>query len=332
MFYLNFAKNIISVFFARLFESNTLRYHVRQKKNRPTIHFKKIIDFWIIFDKRDSIMLWETYKHTKSVGIDFNFQEAWKILPLPSLFWNKNWFPKHFSFYLFLLYVFLQVFKIKQFSMFFLFINLCDEFNEYKRPRTRPKVIRKKNKPDLKIETFPSKISNKIKLNKYKNFIFYFFKKIDIKNFKIFFQTSSLINLYNKNVFKKININFLRKNKFFNKGRYSRNRQYYRTGVYWCLYINIIAVLGFYFWFYKITLNFGYLWWLLWLFFASFFLPKFFKYINNRDFFLFNSIAIDFFFILKMIPLLFYKFTSLLYKIYFKKIKVTNFCFNIFII
>ena len=40
---------------------------------------------------------------------------------------------------------------------------------------------------------------------------------------------------------------FLRKNKVFNKGRYSRNRQYYRTGVYWCLYVNIIAVVGIYF-------------------------------------------------------------------------------------
>lgn len=43
------------------------------------------------------------------------------------------------------------------------------------------------------------------------------------------------------------NILYLRKNKIFNKGRYSRNRQYYRTGVYLCLYINIIAVFGIYF-------------------------------------------------------------------------------------
>lgn len=28
---------------------------------------------------------------------------------------------------------------------------------------------------------------------------------------------------------------FIRKNKMFNKGRYSRNRQLYRTGVYWCI-------------------------------------------------------------------------------------------------
>jgi len=35
---------------------------------------------------------------------------------------------------------------------------------------------------------------------------------------------------------------FLRKSKFFNKGRYSRNRQIYRTGVYLCFYVNIIVL------------------------------------------------------------------------------------------
>lgn len=35
---------------------------------------------------------------------------------------------------------------------------------------------------------------------------------------------------------------FIRKSKNFNKGRYSRNRQVYRTGVYMCFYINVIAL------------------------------------------------------------------------------------------
>ena len=35
---------------------------------------------------------------------------------------------------------------------------------------------------------------------------------------------------------------FIRKSKSFNKGRYSRNRQVYRTGVYMCFYINVIAL------------------------------------------------------------------------------------------
>jgi hypothetical protein len=51
---------------------------------------------------------------------------------------------------------------------------------------------------------------------------------------------------------------YIRKNRIFNKGRYSRNRQLYRTGVYWCLWLNIMLVYGLYFMFYRFTFNFGY--------------------------------------------------------------------------
>jgi len=51
----------------------------------------------------------------------------------------------------------------------------------------------------------------------------------------------------------------LRKSKCFNKSRYSRNRQYYRTGVYWCLWLNIILVLGLYYSFYRFTFKFNYI-------------------------------------------------------------------------
>jgi len=39
----------------------------------------------------------------------------------------------------------------------------------------------------------------------------------------------------------KVECFFLRKNRTFNKGRFSRNRQIYRTGVYFCFYINILT-------------------------------------------------------------------------------------------
>lgn len=71
---------------------------------------------------------------------------------------------------------------------------------------------------------------------------------------------------------------FLRKNKLFNKGRYSRNRQVYRTGAYWCLWVNILAVSGFYYWFYRFTMNFGYLWPFFSLFILSFIIPRALKY------------------------------------------------------
>lgn len=53
---------------------------------------------------------------------------------------------------------------------------------------------------------------------------------------------------------------FLRKAKIFNKSRYSRNRQIYRTGVYMCLYINIIFVYFYIFAFYRFAFNFGFMW------------------------------------------------------------------------
>lgn len=72
---------------------------------------------------------------------------------------------------------------------------------------------------------------------------------------------------------------FLRKQKCFNKGRYSRNRQLYRTGVYWCLYINIIALVGLNYLFYKFTINFMLYWWFFFITLNFFIIPQFIK--NN---------------------------------------------------
>lgn len=52
---------------------------------------------------------------------------------------------------------------------------------------------------------------------------------------------------------------FLRKNKVYNKGRYSRCRQNYRTGVYMCMYLSVVSIFGLYYWFYKFSFNFTYL-------------------------------------------------------------------------
>jgi len=86
---------------------------------------------------------------------------------------------------------------------------------------------------------------------------------------------------------------YLRKSKVFNKGRYSRNRQTYRTGVYWSLYVNIIAMIGLPYWFYRFTINFGYVWWMLYIFIASFFIPKAIKYRFYNPCELFRSFVAD---------------------------------------
>lgn len=71
---------------------------------------------------------------------------------------------------------------------------------------------------------------------------------------------------------------FLRKNKVYNKGRYSRTRQNYRTGVYLCMYLSVLSLFGLYYWFYKFSFNFTYIWWFFIAFVGSFFLPKIIKY------------------------------------------------------
>lgn len=91
--------------------------------------------------------------------------------------------------------------------------------------------------------------------------------------------SSSSINKYlSVESLQEFEFQFLRKNKVYNKGRYSRCRQNYRTGVYMCMYLSVVSIFGLYYWFYKFSFNFTYLWWLFIAFVASFFIPKIVKY------------------------------------------------------
>jgi hypothetical protein len=71
---------------------------------------------------------------------------------------------------------------------------------------------------------------------------------------------------------------YLRSGRQFNKGRYSRNRQLYRTGVYWCIWLNVFIVYGLYFYFYRFTFSFGYLWLPIGFMILTFFASRGFKY------------------------------------------------------
>lgn len=171
-------------------------------------------------------------------------------------------------------------------------------YDFYKKPYNELKYTNKKNKAHslIKININQNRKFNYGRiLSFYKNFskIFnelnFIINEINLKNIQIFFKPSSMdkyssneISYFNNTIF------FLRKNKVFNKGRYSRNRQTYRTGVYWCLYINIVAVLGLYFWFYRFSINFGYTWWFICIFVLAFFLPKIFKF-NLYNLYILNT-------------------------------------------
>lgn len=109
------------------------------------------------------------------------------------------------------------------------------------------------------------------------------FLKKNKKNSSINFSESSTnkyIDLSNGTNLTRSNYTFffIRKNKIFNKGRYSRNRQTYRTGFYWCLWINIFVVYGLHYLFYRFTFVFGYLWLPFIVFFGSFLFARVLKY------------------------------------------------------
>lgn len=116
------------------------------------------------------------------------------------------------------------------------------------------KLINFKN--DFFLNNYPVKINTN-----FKQFLTYFWPTRVVNNgFSKFFD----LNLNKNNI-----LFFIRKNKIFNKGRYSRNRQLYRTGVYMCLWINVIFVYFYIFAFYRFTFNFGFFWFGIGLFILS---------------------------------------------------------------
>jgi hypothetical protein len=102
-------------------------------------------------------------------------------------------------------------------------------------------------------------------------------KVLEVGKIHLKYQIKSFLKYMRLNNFNYFNY-FIRTSKIFNKGRYSRNRQTYRTGVYWCLYINIIIILSLYIYFYRFSFNFNYLWTLLLLLFLIIVLSKLFKF------------------------------------------------------
>lgn len=116
----------------------------------------------------------------------------------------------------------------------------------------------------------------------------HFFQINDLKNIYIF--NTVVQRFYNFGELDTFEVFFLRKNRVFNKGRYSRNRQNYRTGVYICFYLSILSIFGLYYTFYKFSFNFSYLWFGFYLFISSYFFNKVLKY----NLLTYNSIKISF--------------------------------------
>lgn len=111
-----------------------------------------------------------------------------------------------------------------------------------------------------------SKYSKLFVVNNYTKYLFLQDNKV-----KLNISTNRILNIpksTNSSIYKNIGLfdcnsvefQFLRKNKVYNKGRYSRCRQNYRTGVYLCMYLSVVSIFGLYYWFFKFSFNFSYLW------------------------------------------------------------------------
>jgi hypothetical protein len=61
------------------------------------------------------------------------------------------------------------------------------------------------------------------------------------------FSSTSTNKFLNVSQLDNFEFQFLRKNKVYNKGRYSRCRQNYRTGVYMCMYLSVCSIFGLYY-------------------------------------------------------------------------------------
>lgn len=161
--------------------------------------------------------------------------------------------------------------NFKEYSYIFFFINVL-------RNKLSLLYLLSNNSVDSKKARFFFK-NSKLNIFLQKNKSFFkstqSFNKNFNSNYLISHRPSSFVKFVSGNY---INMLFLRKNKIFNKGRYSRNRQLYRTGVYWCIWLSVFLGYCLYFNFYRFTFNFGYQWWLIFSFLFLFINQKMFKY------------------------------------------------------
>jgi hypothetical protein len=316
--YLNYFEKL----FLSLFYRDGLFYNFYNDLNNQSKIFKyrmnsnPIILFFHFYNKKEDYQ----FSRLNILCKQFNFFKSLSFLDF--LLLQKYFFKKYFNLYSSFFYKNYSIYNNVKLVFFFNYIfnknnkNLIiynlDVFNDWYKYNFSLNFVRTINKKKYNFNFFYLK--NKFfKYNKLflKNFSqnytnIYFFKifakdlKIKINNewnnilkkhYKIRFSESSISKYININSIKNYKINYIRKNRIFNKSRYSRNRQLYRTGVYWCLWLNVLVVYGLFFVFYRFTFNFGYFWWgLLFLFYSTIF-SRVVKYNFYNIFFLYNEFS-----------------------------------------
>lgn len=311
--YLNYFEKLFLSFFHKenLFYNfyndsyNKFKIFNYRVKNNP------MILFFHFFNKRENYyfydlnILFKQFKYIKNYNfIDFLiFQKFFfkKYFNLYSSFFYKNY--NDFN-SLKLIFFFFYLYSINNKKLIIYNLNVFSDWYKYNFNLNFVKNIEIK-KVKLNLSQLKIKFSkyNKLFLKNFKqNYKNIYFLKLFAKDLKmrinkdwktllnkhyfVKFSDSSISKYISINSIKLYKFNYIRKNRIFNKSRYSRNRQLYRTGVYWCLWLNVLVVYGLFFVFYRFTFNFGYFWWGILVLFYSTIFSRVLKYNFYNIFFL----------------------------------------------
>jgi len=314
--YLNYFEKL----FLSLFHRENLFYNFYNDKVNNYKIFKyrvknnPVILFFHFFNKKESY----NFNNLFLICKQFKYHNNYNFINF--LIFQKFFFKKYFNMYSSFFYKFYNDNNIIKLSFLFFYLYSLNNkkliiynlnvFNDWYKYNFKLNFVRnivlKKYKLNLfyiKNKFFKyDKIFLKGFKQSYKNI--YFFKlftkdlKIKIntgwktllqKHYFIKFSESSISKYININSIKMYKFNYIRKNRIFNKSRYSRNRQLYRTGVYWCLWLNVLVVYGLFFVFYRFTFNFGYFWWGILILFYSTIFSRVLKYNFYNIYFLVNE-------------------------------------------
>ena len=141
-------------------------------------------------------------------------------------------------------------------------------------------ILKKKNYIYVSDITFLTKEKNEKNLilkKKNINFLNYF---INLNKKKNIIKTEINSYFFKTNTELKQNFIYLKKNKIYNKSKFARNKQTYRTGVFLCIWLTVLTVLGLYFYFYLISIKFTF----IIIIFFSFIFSFFYKfYIKKKE-------------------------------------------------
>lgn len=284
-----FRGSALSLFFKKIF----LKIIISALQQQPTLGLKVSLKKNIfLYKKFFNFFFWKYKKYSKNTKYNYNF--------FNTIFFKSPFFFIFFIFDFFNLNLFRNFVStnyvtyknIEKFAQpFFVFYYFLKYLNLNR--RTHITFLNTSDLIDLNqfrskkfyLKPFFNKTSRLQSLNFSNRLNIVSQKVLNIKRKLIAFSSSAMSEKKNNSKqilsFAKstnyIIFHFLRKNIIYNKSRYSRNKQTYRTGVFFCIWLTILTVIGLYFYFYFFSIKFTFFFIGFFLFVLSFCYKFFFK-------------------------------------------------------